>query len=153
MDTFDTVKRNKLGQSITWTLHLPHAPLRWRRWIFVQKLSHSVKFKLRKHNVSAQGGKPKPHTPPSTPQRRVWIHRPHTWLKGEVIHHLQSAHHHKIWSETCKFCSKLLHGGQVGVMVIAVNDVSAEEASVRELRRTLEQKPTFKQVTKPVTGD
>lgn len=38
-------------------------------------------------------------------------------------------------------------------MVIAVNDVSAEETSVRELRRPLEQKPTFKQVTKPVTDD
>lgn len=80
--------------------------------------------------MSPRKEKNQSHTPlPQRPKESVWIHRPHTWLKGEVIHHLQSAHHHKIWSETSKFCSKLLHGGQVGVMVIAVNDVSAEETA------------------------
>lgn len=52
-----------------------------------------------------------------------------TCLKGEVIHHLQSAHNHEIWPESSQFCSKLLHGGQVGVVIIAVNDVPTEDAT------------------------
>lgn len=48
-----------------------------------------------------------------------------TWLEGEVVHHLKPPHHHQIWFKVFKILSKFLHGGQIWVVVITVNNVSA----------------------------
>lgn len=49
-----------------------------------------------------------------------------TSLKGEVVHHLQASHHQQVWLEVYKFLSKLLQGVQVGVVVIAVDNIPGE---------------------------
>lgn len=54
-------------------------------------------------------------------------------MKREVVHHLQSSHHQQVWFELCKFGGKILHGGQVRVMVVAVYDISTEHEDIAQL--------------------
>lgn len=56
-----------------------------------------------------------------------------TCLEGEVVHHLQSSHHQQVWLELFKFAGEVLHGGQVRVMVVTVDDVSAGHEETGQL--------------------
>lgn len=47
-----------------------------------------------------------------------------TRLEGEIIHHLQPTYDQQIWVEVLQFLSEVLHGGQVGVVVVTVDDIS-----------------------------
>ena len=72
-------------------------------------------------------------TSPEVPVKVLMLVAPShlTWLKGEIVHHLQPPHHQKIRVEIPKFLCKVFHGIQVGVMVIAVDYVPADTECVR----------------------
>lgn len=58
---------------------------------------------------------------------------PLTCLEGEVVHHLQSSHHQQVWFEPLKFAGEILHGGQVRIMVVTVDDVSTGHKEIAQL--------------------
>lgn len=58
-------------------------------------------------------------------QEDAAVASPLTCLEGEVVHHLQPPHHQQVGLERPELAGEVLHGGQVGVVVVAVDDVPA----------------------------